>query len=323
MSSSLKIILSYVLVPIIFFPVLNTPVHAKISNGGYYNSSCCQGFTGNADCSGSEEPDITDITRIIDFLYLSHTPLCCPEEADADGSGGEPDITDITRIIDYLYLNHTPLAECPANTVTDIDGNVYQTVQIGAQEWMAENLKVTHYRNGNPIPNVTDNSTWAGLTAGAYCEYNNDVNNVAVYGRLYNWYAVSDSRNIAPEGWHVPTDAEYKQLEMYLGMSQSEADNTDFRGTDEGGKLKETGTTHWYSPNTGATNESGFTALPGGDRLSNGSYTNAGVGTYFLTTTVESISNNAWTRQLIFSLSTISRSCLNKRYGFSVRCVKD
>ncbi|MDD3731704.1 MAG: fibrobacter succinogenes major paralogous domain-containing protein, partial [candidate division Zixibacteria bacterium] len=277
---------------------------------------------GNVDCSENEEPDISDITRLIDFLYLTHEPLCHPKVADVDNSGGDPDISDITRLIDFLYLAHTPL-NCPFGTVTDIDGNVYQTITIGTQVWMAENLKVTHYREGDAIPHVTDGTTWAGLTTGAYCEYNNDVNNVAVYGRLYNWYAVIDSRNIAPEGWHVPSDEEWKQLEMYLGMSQADADITDWRGTDEGGKLKETGTIHWYSPNTGANNESGLSALPAGSRLSNGSYTNLRVGTYFQTSTEESISHYGWTRQLIFSSSQISRSCLNKRYGFSVRCVKD
>jgi len=170
-------------------------------------------------------------------------------------------------------------------TVTDIDGNVYKTVKIGNQWWMAENLKVTRYRNGDPIPNITDNHTWVDLSTGAYCNYNNDISNVATYGRLYNWYAVDESRNIAPAGWHVPTDDEWKQLEIYLGMSPTEADETHWRGTDEGGKLKETGTTHWYSPNTGATNESGFTALPGGYRVSGG-FSSLGFGAYFWSSTV-------------------------------------
>jgi uncharacterized protein (TIGR02145 family) len=151
-------------------------------------------------------------------------------------------------------------------TVTDIDGNVYQTVKIGGQWWMAENLKVTHYRNGEAIPNITSNSEWAGLSSGAYCAYDNNNSNIATYGLLYNWYTVVDSRNIAPAGWHVPTDEEWKQLEIYLGMSQSDADKPGLRGSDEGGKLKETGTAHWHSPNIGATNSSGFSALPGGCR---------------------------------------------------------
>ena len=180
---------------------------------------------------------------------------------------GVINLLDILYLIDYKYgtpPGPEPICGPETGTVTDIDGNTYQTVKIGDQWWMAENLKVTCYRNGDAIPNITDGTTWASLSTGAYCEYNNDINNVATYGRLYNWYAVTDSRNIAPAGWHVPSDAEWKQLEMYLGMSQSEADATGWRGTDEGGKLKEVGTMHWNSPNTGATNESGFTALPGG-----------------------------------------------------------
>jgi len=148
-------------------------------------------------------------------------------------------------------------------TVTDIDGNVYKTVKIGDQWWMAENLKVRHYRNGDPIPHEINNVEWIMLTTGAYCYYDNDSSHAADYGALYNWYTVSDFRNIAPEGWHVPTDEEWKELEMALGISQEYADSTEWRGTNEGGKLKETGTTHWNSPNEGATNESGFTARAG------------------------------------------------------------
>ena len=207
-------------------------------------------------------------------------------------------------------------------TVTDIDGNVYQTVTIGTQEWMAENLRVTHYRNGDPIPHVTDGGTWRGLSSGAYCNYDNDGGNVSTYGRLYNWYAVDDSRNIAPEGWHVPTDEEWKQLEMYLGMSQSEADDIGYRGTYEGGKLKESGTTHWADPNTGATNESGFTALPGGYRGYDGYFHHMGYHAYFWSST-ERDSGNACGRGLYYGNAQVSRNYGDKRLGFSVRCVRE
>lgn len=206
--------------------------------------------------------------------------------------------------------------------VTDIDGNVYQTVTIGSQVWMAENLRVTHYRNGDPIPNVTNGTTWAGLTTGAYCNYENDSANVETYGRLYNWYAVDDSRGLAPVGWHVPTDEEWKQLEMFLGMSQAEADADGFRGTDEGGKLKETGTVHWLIPNTGATNESGFTALPGGDCNSSGNFSSIGERAHFWSVT-EYNSGSSWPRYLRYFTSDINRFPYSKRSGFSVRCVKD
>lgn len=208
-------------------------------------------------------------------------------------------------------------------TVTDVDGNVYQTVQIGNQEWMAENLKVTRYRNGEAIPNVTGYSEWQGLINGAYSNFENNDNYVSTYGRLYNWYAVDDSRNIAPAGWHVATDAEWKQLEMYLGMSQTEADDSGWRGTDEGGKLKEAGTTHWNSPNTGATNSSGFTALPGGYRGNGGTFYSMGYSAYFWSST-EGGSNYAWYRTLGYYGSAVGRySYGDRRYGFSVRCVRD
>jgi uncharacterized protein (TIGR02145 family) len=140
-------------------------------------------------------------------------------------------------------------------TVTDIDGNHYHKVTINTQVWMVENLNVTHYRNGDPIPNVTSDPTWMTLTTGAYCNYNNDLNNAATYGRLYNWYAVNDSRKIAPAGWHVPSGAEFTTLQLNYGGANV-----------AGGPLKESGTVHWNSPNDGATNSNGFTALPGGRR---------------------------------------------------------
>lgn len=207
-------------------------------------------------------------------------------------------------------------------TLEDIDGNVYETVVIGDQVWMAENLKVTHYRNGEEIPIVTSDTEWSNLTTGAYCSYDNDNNNVDTYGLLYNWYAVNDNRNLAPTGWHVPTDEEWKQLEMYLGMDQSEADDTGCRDTDEGNKLKETGIAHWNTPNEGATNESGFSALPGGYRSSAGTYNNIGYYTYFWSAT-DGDSGSAWYRFLHYDRSCVSRYGSNKQNGFSVRCIKD
>ena len=207
-------------------------------------------------------------------------------------------------------------------TMTDIDGNVYQTVKIGDQWWMAENLKVTHYRNGATIPLVTNSDDWPNLSTGARCAYDNNQSEVATYGYLYNWYAVNDSRNIAPSGWHVPTDAEWKELEMYLGMSQSEADGTGYRGTDEGGKLKEAGTTHWNNPNEGATNEIGFTALPGGCRYLDGYFGPLGSDAYFWSST-EGSSDYAWIRELRCYDADVGRSSNFKRRGFSVRLVRD
>ena len=208
-------------------------------------------------------------------------------------------------------------------TMTDQDGNIYRTIKIADQWWMAENLKVTHYRNGDVIPRVTDNSEWASLSSDAYCAYENDENNASTYGYLYNWYAVNDTRNIAPEGWHAPTDKEWQELEILLGMNPSDANGTGYRGTDEGGKLKETNTVHWNFPNRGATDEIGFAALPGGYRYnSNGTFTSM---TYYAGFWSASawVSPNAWCRLLYDHRSEIYRENVDKRYGFSIRLVKD
>ena len=209
-------------------------------------------------------------------------------------------------------------------TMTDIDGNVYATVTIGDQVWMAENLKATHYRNGDAIPNVTDNTEWTNLTTGAYCEYDNSSDNVAMYGRLYNGYAVDDSRKLAPEGWHVPTDAEWKQLEMALGMSQSEADDAGWRGTNEGSKLA--GRADLWSDGGLENNTefgiSGFSALPGGYRGYDGTFGDKGDYAGFWSSPVD-YSGNAWGRSLGYDRSGVYRSYNTKQNGFSVRCVRD
>jgi len=212
-----------------------------------------------------------------------------------------------------------------ADSITDIDGNTYKTVQIGNQWWMAENLQVTHYRNGEAIANVTDYRAWTNLITGAFCNYNNNEANVATYGRLYNWYAVNDIRNISPAGWHVPSDEEWKQLEIFLGMSQSVADGSGFRGITEGGKMKESGTSHWLSPNTGANNSSSFTALPGGFRDENGNYQDLGSHANFWSSTEDysdDDNNDAWYRYLTYGYANICRENYYKRNGFSVRCVR-
>ena len=204
-------------------------------------------------------------------------------------------------------------------TMTDQDGNVYKTVKIGSQWWMAENLKVTHYRNGDAIPNVTGDSDWAVLTTGAYCAYNNNESNAEIYGYLYNWHAVDDSRSIAPEGWHVPTDEEWKELEKYLGMSQTDADDSGWRGTYEGSKLKET--SGWYAGGNG-NNESGFSALAGGCRYrDDGHFSNINNSAYFWASN-EFSNTYAWYRGLDYKYSGIYRNSLYKQFGLAVRLVK-
>lgn len=196
------------------------------------------------------------------------------------------------------------------NTVTDIDGNVYQTVTIGAQIWMAENLKVTHYRNGDSIFNVTDNLTWYHAGVGAYCNYDNDTANGNTYGRLYNWLAASDNRGLSPSGWHVASDSEWQTLVDFLGGDVIAGD-----------KLKESGTTHWHSPNSG-TNETGFTGLPGGSRQTEGNFMDLGDYGVFMTST-ETDGEYVWIWALYNQTPYVQHSGAYKPYGFSVRCVKD
>jgi uncharacterized protein (TIGR02145 family) len=185
-------------------------------------------------------------------------------------------------------------------------------VVIGTQQWMKENLDVATYRNGDIIPQVTDATAWAALTTGAWCYYNNNPNNGAIFAKLYNWYAVNDSRGLAPAGWHIPTDAEWTTLSTYLGGT-----------TVAGGKMKTPGTTRWISPNTGATNESGFTGLPGGFRYNNGPFGNAGYAGIWWSATQQD-ATYAWARQLPYDSGSLGRTNFpNKNGGFSVRCIKD
>ena len=194
---------------------------------------------------------------------------------------------------------------------TDYDGNNYGTVTIGAQVWMTENLRVTHYRTGVAIPNVTDNTAWSALTTGACSDYANTPANSVIYGKLYNWYAVSDTRNIAPAGWHVPTNAELTTLITYLGGE-----------TLAGGKMKETGTAHWGSPNTGATNESGFAALPTGSRSSSGTFLNLGVYGNTWTSTVNGTAD-AYVYYMFYGQPYCKRTVDPMLTGLVVRLVKD
>lgn len=198
---------------------------------------------------------------------------------------------------------------------------VYKTVTIGNQVWMAENLKVTHYRNGDPIPNVTGDA-WSGTTpmgTGAYCSYDDDDNNIDTYGLLYNGYAIQDCRGLAPEGWHVPSDQEWKQLEIYLGMSLAEVNSPGHRG-DKGPKLKST--SGWYREGNG-TNESGFSALPGGARGS--SFRSLLHDAIFWTSSVSSTGNECCLqgRVLVYDADWIHRSNYGKGAGYSIRCIKD
>ncbi len=206
--------------------------------------------------------------------------------------------------------------------ILDADSNIYNTIRIGNQCWITENLGTTKYNDGTAIPHVTGNSAWDALTTPAYCWYNNNKATYGTtYGALYNWYTVNTG-NLCPNGWHVPTDDEWKTMEIYLGMTQAQADGEGNRGTDEGGKLKETGTSHWQTPNTGATNSSGFIALPGGFRYLGGYFGNLGsTGTWW--TATESLNMDVWSRTLSYDYEGVYRYYGIKGDGFSIRCLRD
>ncbi len=210
-------------------------------------------------------------------------------------------------------------------TVTDVDGNVYNTVTIGDQVWTMENLHTTTFSDGSAIPEVTDAADWATITYGAYCNINNDANTVDTYGRLYNFYAVSDARDLAPDGWHVATMQEWSTLASYLG-GQSDA----------GGRIKSTGTTLWNSPNYGATNAASFFAVPAGYRWANpngvngpaSGFTGPGVPAHWWTSSYEYSGSQYWPRSWevqYANASLVSRGDDGgeRRWGRSVRLIKD
>jgi len=195
--------------------------------------------------------------------------------------------------------------------ISDVDGNIYETIRIGTQVWMAENLKTTKYSNGEDIAYVTGDAEWLALTTGAYCWYNNDEGAYKdTYGALYNWYTTVDVRNVCPSGWHVSTDAEWVTLMNFLGSSNV-----------AGGKLKEFGTTHWNSPNTYATNESNFTALPGGYRYPGGIFDYVGYKGFWWSSTAAGA--DAWFWFMQYDSSILYKNYIDNNYGFSVRCIKN
>jgi uncharacterized protein (TIGR02145 family) len=198
-----------------------------------------------------------------------------------------------------------------SSSVTDIDGNQYRTIKLGVQWWMAENLKTSRFNNGNIIPEIQNGVEWFNNESAAWCHYDNDAQYDAVYGKLYNFYAVKDSRNICPAGWHVPSHTEWEVLERFLGKS-----------TRMGGDLKQQGTTHWYQPNVGATDKYGFGALPGGRRYVAAAFTGMRFEGHWWTST-EAMDNTALTRALGFDSERLEGDAMKLGFGYSVRCVRD
>lgn len=242
----------------------------------------------------------------------------------------------LSQVALMILLNACAEDPVSPTTVADVDGNTYHTITIGTQVWMVENLRTSHYRNGDVIPNITDNSAWANLSTGARCDYNNDATNGSKYGHLYNFFAVADSRNIAPVGWHVPTDAEWKILTDYvsahLGTTPSEtkalAATTDWRAYSEPWSI---------GCNLTLNNSTGFSALPCGSRNgSKGTFNGLGGDTYWWSSTQDNSSfaqygrTTAWYRFMqynypgVFSIYNLDdANGFGRQQGFSVRCIKD
>jgi uncharacterized protein (TIGR02145 family) len=242
-----------------------------------------------------------------DTLYFNNGSfVVMPGISSANGIGspsscGAPDI-------------HNP--NLSYGTMTDQEGNVYKTIVIGSQEWMAENLNTSIYRNGDAIPTNLDDAVWQTTTSGAWAYYNNDASYACPYGKLYNWYTCVDARQLCPTGWHVPTDAEWTVLTDYLGGEGV-----------AGGKMKTTGTIEaatglWYSPNAEATNSSGFSGAPGGFRDYLGVYDGIGNFGYWWISS-EGDADYAWNRFLGYFYGYADRGNFNKHFGFSVRCLRD
>jgi uncharacterized protein (TIGR02145 family) len=215
-----------------------------------------------------------------------------------------------TQTKTFWYFDGVTWREMDTSTLATLP--YYPSVTICCQSWMTKNLDVTTYRNGDSIPQVTDPTAWASLTTGAWCYFNNTAANGPIYGKLYNWYAVNDPRGLAPEGWHVPTDFEWTTLVNCVG-GESTAGNL----------LKEFGTTHWSFPNMGATNLSGFRALPGVNREADGSFFLSAIGYTGKWWSASLVANTAWYRNLSSEFSTMARVSASPIYGFSVRCMKD
>jgi uncharacterized protein (TIGR02145 family) len=245
------------------------------------------------------------------------------DDTSVCGSGSDAFISSLSGLLPNTAYNIRAYATNSAGTgygnqltfttpavVTDYDGNIYNTVRIGSQLWMQENLKVTHYREGSPIYNTLNDTVFSSLVVGAYSWYNNDESTYKnPYGALYNFYAIADSRNLCPSGWHVPLKAEWTSLASYLGGASV-----------TGGKIKEAGFAHWPDPNLGADNSSGFTALPGGVR--EGGYALLPYNGRYWTSSAAS-SNTAYAINLHYTVEAIQYFDPYMNIGFSVRCMKD
>jgi uncharacterized protein (TIGR02145 family) len=261
----------------------------------------------------AKAPDQQQLTVSLtgDTLYLQNGGfVIMPGISAANNPGGQTGITQHTCGATNV---HNP--DKTYGSMTDQEGNVYKTIVIGTQEWMAENLKTSIYRNGDPIATNLTDAEWIdtlNTQIGAWAYYNNDSQYDCPYGKLYNWYAVADSRNVCPTGWHVPTDSEFTTLTDYLGGEG-----------DSGGKMKTTGFQYWINPNQSASNESGFSVLPGGGRYhTDGDFDHVGSLGYWWSSSEFDI-NFVWSLGLVYFAGNAGQGSNLKQNGFSVRCLMD
>ena len=271
------------------------------------------------DINSDGEINVIDIVQLVSFILGNNTPdETSIIAADLNNDG-------ILNILDVVQLVNIILA-VTQNTIIDIDGNVYETIQIGEQLWMAENLKVTHFNNGDAIPTGYSTSEWDTIWDDAYAVYDDDPSNAENYGNLYNWFAIDDSRGICPENYHIPTDDEWYILLEFLGGAPS--------GSGEnwliaGGKMKDVGTIEegdglWHTPNEGATNESGFVSIPGGFRHMNGdNFVEKGFYSMYWSSTEEYYADAVFMWYLRYDTSRLYRGMFGWQAGLSVRCIAD
>ncbi len=255
--------------------------------------------SGTASVSGNHTVDATTATYLSSITGLTANTTYYVRAYATNAAG--------TGYGNELVFTTTDIA---GGTLTDIDGHVYNYIYLGSNYWMTENLNVAHYRNGDPIPEVKDQAVWASLFTGAWCWYNNDsATYAAIYGKLYNWYAFNDPRGLAPTGWRMPTELDWVIVESNLGGNNI-----------AGGKLKEAGTTHWNSPNTGATNSSGFTGRPGGYRSTTG-FSDMGLSGNWWSSI--GCCGTSWSRHVNYNDSKHTHTQVLQKFGYSIRCVKE
>jgi len=298
------------------------------------------GYDCNGDClSDFNDNGICDIIELIELNdAISSGALCgegtvwndsfglclpldlCPSDIDEDGLTGVTDLMELLAAFGAACetSNDANSMEWTCGDPINYHDYDYATVQIGGQCWFAENLRNEHYANGDLIPGELNDGEWSSTTNGAQAIYANDASNLTDYGRLYNWYAVDDSRGLCPSGWHVPTDGEFMTLEMELGMSEAEANVEGWRGTDQGTQMKSSASD---SPSWNGTNTSGFSGLAGGIRDIYGDFFNEGYYGYFWSASASGTS--AWNRLLNGGGTEVVRNNNDQRFGVSVRCVRD